>query len=812
MIGNYFSIGWRNLIKNRNYNFLNVLGLTLGLTTVMFIALYVRDETSYDKFIPDSERIYRIGLERKYPGRSRHYAIIPQSYAGVIKDEFPSVESYTRIFGPFNQVFKWGDKSFEEQKVISADSNLFSFMGMEMFQGDAETALLLPNTIAISESLAKKIFGNTDPIGEKIKANGNDNFIEVRGVFKDLPHNSHLDFDMVYSNSGAQFLAQPNFINFSSLSYLKLKEGADPMEIESALPDLVVKYASGQVLNSFGVNYEEYQRQGNGYRYFLQALPDIYLNSKLEAEMKVMGSKSRVYFFMAIAALILLIACINFMNLATARSASRAREVGIRKILGSNKASIAIQFLSEAITVTLVSALLAYGLTFLLLDKFNDLTNKSFEFSELLSAKNILLVFIFAVFTGLLSGAYPAFALSSFKPINTMKSDVSNNASGFNLRNYLVVFQFGITTFLIICSILVYQQYRYTQTKDLGFIKESIVTLKNAGGMTTSQQETFKKELAKQPGVVGVSGCNSMPGEVYFGVSFKAPGNPEMTTGSGLIVDEGFVECMGMELAQGRAFAENFNDSLSLVINEAAVREFEITDPIGKRLVTNDNFLVNGLTDASFTIVGVVEDFHFQSLHQTISPLFLINNNRSFTPGVDGTIVLRLSSQNIGNTLSGIEGLWNEFEKNVPFRYAFFDNEWAALYEQEVTAKTLSQLFTILAIVIACLGLLALSAFTAEKRAKEISIRKVLGATNSGIVGMLSYQFIKLVLISFVIAAPIAWYAMNEWLSGFAYRISIEWWYFLVAGILVSSIALLTISSQSIRAALANPINNLRGE
>ena len=415
--------------------------------------------------------------------------------------------------------------------------------------------------------------------------------------------------------------------------------------------------------------------------------------------------------------------------------------------------------------------------------------------------------------TGFLSGAYPSFSLSSFKPVAVMQGDFMSRTKGAGLRNVLVVFQFAVSVFLIIASIFVYQQWIFTQSKPLGFEKAGLLTIEGAGGFEIQEGETFKKELAKLAGIKAVSGCSTQPGSQYFGLSFRASGAQEITTGSGLIVDEGYVECMDMEMVDGRSFSKDFMDTLSLVINQTAVQELGITDPVGKTLTTQDDFL-NPETggNAVYTIVGIVEDFHFQSLHHPITPLFLIHNQKSFNPGVDPLITVRYNTENMQQTLAEMGALWSRFQPNTPFRYAFLDQEWASLYDKEVTTRKISGLFTLIAIFIACLGLLALAAFTAERRTKEIGIRKILGASVPNLVTLLSLDFLKLVLVGILIAVPLSYYVVNEWLQQFAYRISISASVFILAALLAVGIAFLTVSFQSVRAALLNPMKSLRDE
>ncbi len=821
MLRNYFNIAWRNLRRNRGFTLLNILGLSIGMVCFMLILLYVKDELSYDTFHEKADQIHRVALERKYPERVRNYAIIPQSYAETMVAEYDEVLEACRLFnfGPANTLLRRGDQTWRENDITWADSNFFSFFNIPMLTGDGATALIEPNSVVLTESMAEKYFGanwrGQSIVGEVIERIQNEDNYVVSGVCEDVPSNSHLQFNMLVASSGLGFLdGDPNYLSFSAFTYLMLDEAADPARLEAQFPDLVVKYASGPVLNHFGVDYPTYQANGNGYVYTLQALPNIYLDSNLEGEMKPPGSRQRIYFFSLIALLIIVIAGINFMNLATARSANRAREVGIRKTLGSEKSQLVAQFLSEAILISSLAAAIAAVVLFLVLPGFNELTEKSFDWRALFAPSHLLILMGLALLTGLASGIYPAVFLSSFRPIEVLRGKFMQRTKGLGLRNLLVVFQFAISIFLIASTVLIFKQLEFMQNKALGFDKESLVSLQNTGGMTTQQFETFLHRVQDLPGVVAASGCNSMPGQFYFGISFRPDGTNEMTTGSGLVVSEGFVECMRMELVDGREFSRDFADSLSVIVNEAAVRELGMENPIGQRLYTTDNFLVGNDPDnpPTYEIVGVLKDYHFQSLHHTISPLFLVNHQRNGTPGVSNLITVRMEPGATQGTLRQIEGVWSDFQAEVPFSYLFMDREWANLYSKERTARKVFSLFTILAILIACLGLFGLAAFMVEQRTKEVSIRKVLGATTAGIINLLSKDFLKLVFVALVIATPLAYFFIQGWLQDFAYRIDISWWAFALSGIIAIGIAFLTVSFQSIRAALADPVKNLRSD
>jgi len=461
----------------------------------------------------------------------------------------------------------------------------------------------------------------------------------------------------------------------------------------------------------------------------------------------------------------------------------------------------------------LISTVAAWGLLQYFIPAFNELANKNFQISDIVNWTYIPGLFVMAIVVGLLSGIYPAAVLSGFNPLEVLRGSFSSTTQGTWMRNSLVGFQFFVSIALIIATIIVYQQLEFMQHKALGFNKEHVITLQNAQGMTAQQEDTFKKQLANFSGVTSVSGCNTQPGGYYFGMSMKPPKAIEMTTGSGLMVDEGYVECMGMEMVDGRAFSEDFMDTLSVVVNESAIKEMGLIDPIGKKLVSNDDLLnPNAGETSQYTIVGVVKNFHFQSLHQKISPLFFIHNQRNILQGSDPLVTVRLKSENIQQTINQIESKWKEFQPEQPFNYTFLDKDWAALYTKEQVQQKVFSRFALLAIFIACMGLLGLAAYTIQQRRKEIGIRKVLGASIPGIIGLLSKDFLKLVVIAFVIATPLGWYFGSQWLQEFAYAIEVEWWMFALAGVLAVLITFLTVSYQSVRAALANPIHALKEE
>lgn len=817
MIKNYFKIAFRNLIKRKGFSLLNILGLTTGMSVCLLIILFIQSELGYDRHNKKADQIYRVALERYYPGRSTSYAIIPQSFAGAIKSEYPEVLESTRLYnfaGAGNFILRIGDKTFEEKNVLAADSNFFRIFTCNLLYGNPATALEKPNSAVINESTAKKYFGSANAaFGKTFETDGNDNTLTyvITGVVTDWPDNSHFLFDMLLSTSTFSFTREPNFINFAAHTYLLLNPNSSYRALESKLPGLVKKYVSGEINRVFNQSWEDFQKAGNGYRYFLQPLTRIHLISHLEAEMRPNGSMTAVYIFGVVAVFILFLACINFINLSTARSVERAREVGIRKTFGSERKALIGQFLMESVLISVISMILAFGLTLLLLPLFNTVAGKHLTVAWFLQPVWLLLLPAFVIITGIIAGLYPAFVLSSFNPIMVLKGRFKSNRYGLALRNGLVVFQFTVSVILIISTIVVNRQMNYMLGNKLGFKKDHVIVVERTD-LVNNQLPAFKNELLAIPGLQSASGTSAMPGDLnFFGTSWQEVGNKPMT-GRGIIVDEDFENTMGMELKEGRFFSKDFStDTLSLVLNERAVKELGLTKAIGARLTSPDGFF--NAPDGSaytYTVVGVVKDFHYHSLHEPISPLVMMNSKKF--NGQSPLVALRITGNNFKTAIAGIEAVWKKFVKQAPFHYYFLDQSLAAQYKAEQTTQEIFTIFSALAIFIACIGLLGLAVYSTQQRTREIGIRKVLGASTSNIVKMLSVNFLKLVFIATLVAFPIAWWAMHTWLQDFAYRVNIGWWVFAIAAGLSVFIALVTMSFQAIKAALANPAESLRSE
>jgi putative ABC transport system permease protein len=819
MLKNYFRVALRSLLKRKGYSFINILGLATGMAVCLLIVLFVKSELSFDQHHKRGEDIYRVVLDRIYPGRSTAYSMIPQSIGPAIQKEFPEVKECTRVFnfggGGGNFFMRIGDKTYEERKVLAVDSNFFRVFTGEFLAGDGATALQQQNSVVLSESAAKKMYGSAQAaMGKQFQSDfdQNNSFL-ITGVCRDWPANSHFTFDVLLSVTGFPFIRQPNYTGFAAHTYLLLSPTADAKALEAKLPVVIEKYVAGAIENSFAQSYADFKKAGNGYHYYLQPLQKIHLISDLEAELSPNGSMTSVYIFGVIAIFILCLACINFINLSTARSVERAKEVGIRKTFGSEKNALVLQFLVESVLISLFALLLAIGFMFLLLPLFNQLSGRNLTAGTFLQPLFLLVLLLFSVVVGVIAGLYPAFVLSSFQPITVLKGRFRSNKKGLVLRNGLVVFQFAISVVLIIAAIVVNQQMRYMLGDRLGFRKDQIIVVERAD-LLDQRTEAFKTSLLKIPGVEFVSGTTAMPGtQNFFGTTWQKENAKESLTGRGIVVDQNFATALNLEVKEGRFFSREFGtDSLSVVLNEKAVQELGLgAKPLGARLTSPNGFF--NAPDGKpyvYTVVGVLKDFHFQSLHQKISPLVINNSSRG--NGVHNLLAVRIKSGNFKAAVAGIEAEWKSFVKERPFHYNFFDQMLAEQYLAEQTTQRIFTVFSSLAIFIACIGLLGLVAYTTQQRTREISIRKVLGASAANIVNMLSKDFLKLVLVASLIGLPLAWWGMHRWLQDFAYRINISWWVFAGAAVIAVLIALFTISFQSLKAAFSNPVKNLRSE
>ncbi len=795
MFKNYLKTAFRSLLKSKGFTAINILGLALGLATGLLIVFYVFDEWSYDRYNVKCDSIYRVNTDLKYGGVVTSFAIAAPPVGDAMVKEFPEVQKSTRIGLAVNLRFKKGNEVIEEDKAIYCDPAIFDIFTLPMLAGNPATALREPNSIVISESAARKYFSITDGsyrgvIGKTLTLVSNENSLhKISGVIKDIPAQSHFKADFLLALDADQ---DHNWAHFNFNTYILLKPGADYKRLEAKFDALLKKS-----INSAAFSYSKFAAGGNFIKLNLSPLADIHLYSNRQRELGANGNADYIYIFSAIAVCILILACINFMNLSTARSANRAREVGVRKVLGSSRGHLIAQFLSESVMVTLAAAIIAAAAAWAVLPFFNQLAGKQLTlnlqtFGWLLP---VLLVIVLTV--GLLAGAYPAFFLSAFQPINVLKGRLAAGFKGGLLRSVLVVLQFSISIFLIVGTLVVYNQLDYIKNKDLGFNRSQVLVIKNV--TTLQSPRAFKQEIKQIPGVINATLTSFLPtGSLRFPNTFSSEGG-RSAQAEFWTVDEDYLTTMGMHLAQGRNFSKQFaTDSSGLILNETAAKMLGYAgNPLQK--ITN--------VKKEYHIIGVVKDFNFSSLRDNVTPLVMV-----MAPDWMASLSVKVNTNNLPALMNRIENQWKASAPNQHFEYSFMDEDFNALYSSEQRMGKLFIIFTGLAIIIACLGLFGLAAYAAEQRTREVSIRKVLGASVSAITTMLSKDFIRLVIISIIIATPLAWLVMQKWLQGFAYRQNIQWWVFVVTAIGALVIAATTVSYQAVKAALVNPADSLRGE
>ncbi len=809
MIKNFFKIALRNIFRQRAYAFINIAGLAIGISCCLLILSYIKDEVTYDNFHPEHERTYRIALDRKFPDNQFVYARTPLPMGPTLVEDLPEVEASMRMFKNFGGTgqltFNIGDRFFDERNIFAVDSNFFDFFSVELIDGDPETALDQPNSLILTEAMSTKYFGDEDAIGKQLQIQGVGEMI-VRGIARPLPTNAHFHFDFLFSLSTIPGLYNNNFWgSYNAYNYIRLVEGQDISVLDTKVPDVIKQYMGPQIQQFLQISYDEYEQAGNEHRYFFQPLTDIHLTSNYQWEIEPNSNKSTVYLFAGISVFILLIACINFMNLATARSANRAKEVGMRKVLGAVKKQLVFQFLTESIMMCVFALILAVGITALLLPFFNELSMKTTTINDFLTLEVVIGMVGFAILLGIGSGLYPAFFLSAFKPVAVLKGKLKTGAKNSWLRNGLVIFQFSVSVILVIGTMVIYQQLQYMNEKQLGFDKDQLVVIERAA-MLGAQSEAFKNTLLENPNVSSVTGSSTIPGRQVNGGTFTdvtSSDASERYLMPSITGDFDMIATMGLEMADGRAFDRNIRtDSAAVIINEAAARVFGWADPINKQLQP-----ING---PIFRVIGVVKDFHYQSLHQEIGPLALFARDLNSQPLP--LMVVKVNTRSLDQTLSYMESKWNEFVAQRPIAYNFVDQEFGTLYEKEQRSGKIFTAAAGLAILIACLGAFGLAAFLATQRTKEIGIRKVLGATTTSIVSLLSKDFVKLILLANMIAWPLAYFGMQKWLESYAYAVGVNVLLFIIATIGSLAIALLTVSYHSIRAATNNPADVLHHE
>ncbi len=800
---NYLKIAWRNLLKHRTHSVVNILGLSMGIACCLLMMLWVRHELSYDQFHRKKDRIYRVVSTQKTGDVVTTSVETPMAFASTFRDEFPEVERAIQFGRGWSGVLQHGTGQYHESGLFFTEPAVFDLFDIEMTSGDPKTALSAKNSLVITETIARKYFGDENPLGKTMMFTfeGAQEF-EVTGVVRPMPEQAHFHFDFL-----APFASQPRYVEMMSPmwqfnvipTYLLLKKNTDPLALEERLSGFVSRH------------YPEPLKQNT--QLSLQALTDIHLNSRHEGEIEANGSMRSVWFFSGIAAIILLIACINFMNLSTARSAERAREVGVRKTMGALKRHLVHQFFGEAFLIVFIAIGAALLLAKLLLPAFNGLTGKSLILWPGGSGWTLAALAGLGLLVGVVAGSYPAFYLSAFRPVKVLKGLTTSGRGVQQLRKFLVVGQFAVSVFFLIAIAVIYSQLSYLQNQPLGYNKDQVIYIRTPQRNEPMNFEIWRRELTAVPGVLEATGVANVPGAGHELFPMQAHGEGmDLSARIEIVpnwVEHDFAETFELRFAEGVDFYPEMprEPVQTLIINETAARALGWKDgAVGKELSVyrpdREEPLIKG------RVTGVLKDFHFESLHVPLKPLVLTNQpvfNRTF-------IALRVDGADLPNTLAGIDEAWKKLAPEWPIELSFLDQSLAQLYAKEQQMGRVAGYVTFLAIFIACLGLFGLAAYATEQRTKEIGIRKILGATAAGIVGLLSRDFLKLVLLAVVIGSPAAWYFMDKWLDEFAYRIGIGWWVFALAGLLCIGIAFVTVGFQSLKAALANPATSLKNE
>jgi len=809
MFFNHLKIAFRQLWKQKLYTFINVMGLAVGVACCLLIALHLKDEWSYDRFHEKADHIYRVIFDTKTGDEENMGTCMPSAMANALSNDFPEIEKTARLNPYFfnagsnyTRTQTTTQNSFEEGFVY-ADPTFFELFDLPLSRG--EIKLNEPFKVVITQKIADKFFKNSNPIGETIVLNDDPNSTyEITGVIENIPSNSHFNFNYFMSMSTLDNSTQNDWVMNAYFTYALLSPNAKPETLESKFFSFAKQYIGPQFKSRLNIDFETMMASGDRYDIKLQALEDIYLYSQgYGPHLGKTGDIRYVWLFGAVAIFILFIAMVNFVNLATARSANRAKEVGVRKVIGSVKKQLVGQFLSESLLVSFVAVLLGLVIALICLPSFNDFIGKSLQI-PFLSPFFLPSVIGIGVLVGVLAGLYPAFYLSAFQPIKVLKGELSRGSKSGWLRSGLVVFQFAISVTLIAATLVIGQQMNFIQNKKLGFEKDQVLLVNDAFALR-DRFGTFREELERMPEVKNHTASNYLPlagGDRNAFVLYAEGKNPNEQIPSQLWrADENYLNTLEIKLKKGRNFNPAISsDSNSVIVNETLVRKLGIEDdPIGKRVVFPDGF-------SPKPILGVVEDFHFESLHDEIGGLcFVFGTDRN-------TIAIKTEANQMETLIAKVENLWKTTKPGIPFRYDFLDERFAEMYEEEQSTGAAFSIFAMLAIFIACLGLFALAIFMIEQRKKEIGIRKVLGASIPDIVLQLNKNFAILVLLASLIAIPLSWNVMNQWLQDFSYRMEMQWWVFALAGVVAFGIAFLTVSFQSIRAALANPIESLRNE
>ena len=800
MFRNYFIIALRNITRQKIFSIINVSGLSIGLACSFLILLHVVTELSYDDHFKDANDIFRVAVKASMSGNEFEAAVTGGPLAGILKSELPEINGYTRLREGTMTLLRTDDKSFYEENILYADSSFFEIFSFDVLSGDPKTALIHPNSIVLTQKMAKKIFGDLVPIGKNIKWNNEQNYT-VTGIVKDTDKKTHLDFDILvsfstlYQNERFKNLLQSLYA-YTTLNYVKTYPDTDMNDLQMKMNNVVKRHMG-----------EELARIGGTYEIFLQPITSIYLHSNILHELKTNSDISIVYIFSAVAILILIIACINFINLSTARSAKRSKEVGVRKVFGANKGMLFRQFIMESVIVVCIGLIFSIALFYLALPVFNNLTGNNFTIGLLLKWNYLMFIIAIVMLVGFLAGSYPAVYLSRFEPVSVLKGFFTNSTKKSGFRNVMVTIQFIISVFLVASTLLIFRQLKYMNDKDLGIDNKSLVIIALRSSSMTTNYNSLKAEMKNLPGVLDVTGSSSYLGNFQQRRGFYPEGgnDDDMILLLNIQTDPNYLNVFNVRFLKGRNFFENsIADSNAIVINKAYQDKLGWQDPLGKLIFIPGN---EGEEGYPLKIVGVVEDFNFASLHEKVMPLIIMNQ-----PERIRYLAIKINPENQQQVLGLISSKWEELYPDFPFEYFMQRTKYEEMYKAEVNMSRLFIYFTILAIFIAALGLFGLSSFTAEQRTREIGIRKVLGSSIPEILILLSRESARLVIIAIVIAVPPSWYGMDKWLQNFAFRTNISWWIFAVSGIIAIIIAYATIFFQAIKAAGKNPMDSLKYE
>lgn len=803
MFKNDIKMALRTIQRNKGYTFINMTGLAVGIASCLLILLFVQHELSYDKFHNYADRIVSVGMNATLGTNSFNIADGPAPLAEALRSDLPEVVESTRLFRTRQTYIQYQEKQFKEEDFMYADPNIFDVLTLPLISGDPKTVLSQPESVVITPEIAQKYFGTLDALG-KVLQGENSNSFKVTGIIRELPDNSHFHFDFLASSLGYPPSKVPDWFNNGSFTYLLLDKNTSFSQLQAKLPGLSQKYIEPTIKEGFSMTFEKFLETGNYFGFTATPLLDIHLHSNVDNELEPGGDYNTVVIFAAIAVVILLVACINFTNLATARASKRANEVGVRKVVGSYKRHLVQQFLTESLFLSFVAFVIAMLLVRLTLPAFNRIIDKEITMSFLGTWYMLPFLISFALGIGILAGVYPAFMLAAFQPVAVLKGKMQSSVRQRRFRNGLVVFQFFTTIALFIGTFVIFSQLHFMRNKNLGFEKDHILVIQNAH-ILGDKQQAFKNELKKNPQILGAAYAASGPFMSLSAQIYRPEGQDIQAnyTLINIVADHDYMDTYRFAMKEGRFFSrENATDTSAIILNESAVRALGFEDPVGKQL----QYLNEGVTP--LTIIGTVKDFHLQSLNEAIRPMALTLIQEDPVR----LMSIRTSPAQLNKTLSFIETQWKSLNPAQPVDYVFLDDQFDRGFRKEELSFKVFSAFAGLAIFIACLGLFGLASFMAQQKTKEIGVRKVLGASVSGIVMLLSKEYVKWLILANLLAWPLAYYAMSTWLQDFAFRISLTVWPFLIAGGTALVIALLTVSYQSIKAALAHPVNSLKYE